>query len=241
MGGFPQLKNSIIRLFEVFFPPACPLCLKTLTAEDEGFCLSCREAIRPLTGARCTCCALPFTAADGSSHLCGRCSQSPPPYSRVYAFGLYDGALRRAVHQFKFQHKVGLDRTLGRLMESTLSSGLQVDLVVPVPLHNEKLKQRCYNQALLLARQVAGIRGWPVASRLLEKGRRTPAQHELPAERRAENLRGVFQVRSQLDGEKVLLVDDVMTTGSTVAACCQVLKRAGAGDISVVVLARAAR
>ncbi|MCW8858841.1 MAG: ComF family protein [Deltaproteobacteria bacterium] len=242
MGGFPRLKQSAVQLFKLIFPPACPLCLGTLPSKGAGdFCPTCLAGFKPLPKAHCSCCSLPFAGAGNSSHLCSRCLKKPPPYTQVYAFGLYEDSLREAVHQFKFNRKVGLDRSLGRLLEQSIGSDLNIDLVVPVPLQRKRLQQRSYNQALLLAREVARTRSYTMDAGLLVKTKETALQHDLPAREREKNLHGAFRLERQLSGEDVLLIDDVMTTGATVAACSQVLLAGGAGSVNVAVMARAAR
>ncbi len=241
MGGLTPLLRPAARLFQTLFPPACPLCLKTLPLRhDEEFCPSCRADFHPLPSARCPLCALPYAGTENSEHLCGRCSVAQPAFSRVFAAGLYAGGLRRAVHQFKFNRRVALDRPLARLLFQALPAGMEIDLVIPVPLHLKRLRQRHYNQAQLLAEEVAKFGGWSLDKELLLKIRATEDQHNLSARQRETNLRGVFQLQRRLAGEHVLLIDDVMTTGATVAACAQILMAGGAERVSVAVLARAA-
>jgi ComF family protein len=133
-----------------------------------------------------------------------------------------------------------LDRSLGQLLERVIASDLEFDLVVPVPLQRKRLQQRSYNQALLLAREVARIRGLPLNSNLLIKIRATESQQELSASDRIKNLRGAFQLQEKLSGQRILLIDDVMTTGATVATCSQVLIDGGAAEVYVAVIGRAA-
>jgi len=242
MGGFPQLRPLVTSLFHSVFPPACPLCLTTLPARwSAAFCPECLADMKPLPSAHCPRCALPFRAGEGSSHLCSQCLHKRPPYSQVFAYGLYEKALRDAIHQFKFNRKVALDRSLGRLLDQVINPELDVDLVVPVPLQKNRLKQRSYNQALLLAREIGRLRFWPVNNHLLLKKRETEAQHDLPAKERKMNLRDAFHVVDDIGGKRVLLVDDVMTTGATAASCSRVLAERGAADVSVAVIARAAK
>lgn len=242
MGGFVRLRPLATSLLHTFFPPACPLCLKSLPAGwDTDFCPECSADLKPLPGAHCPYCALPFQAEEGSSHLCSQCLRQSPPFARVFAYGLYERSLRDAIHQFKFNRKAGLDRSLGRLLEQAIDPALEIDLVVPVPLQNKRLKQRSYNQALLLAREVGRLRSWLVDSRLLLKSRETEQQHDLPAKAREKNLRDAFHVLKDISDKRVLLVDDVMTTGATAAACSRVLVEKGAANVSVAVVARAAK
>lgn len=227
-------------LLNQLFPPACPLCSRTFPCSwSEPFCSGCLQGFLPLPDAHCPRCALPFSAAAGSVHLCGHCSRKPPPYTKVYSAGLYQQELRRAIHQFKFNNAVGLDRPLGVLLERALAKPLAIDLILPVPMHRRRLRQRSYNQALLLARELGRLRGLPVASRLLLRVKQSAPQQGLTARERESNLRGAFEVVKKLGGARVLLVDDVMTTGATARECAEVLLDAGATAVEVAVVGRA--
>lgn len=221
------------------FPPACPLCRKNLSAADRFFCPDCLAGFVSLPAAHCPRCALPFAGRDNSSHLCGRCSSAAPPFQKVYALGLYEQRLREAIQQFKFSQAVSLDRPLARLLNTALGTDLPVDLIVPVPLYVKRLRQRSYNQSLLLARELSRLRGIPVTGNLLQKCQDTLPQQGLGARERERNLSRSFTLSQPLSGEKVLLVDDVMTTGATVAACSKCLLQGGADAVQVAILARA--
>lgn len=226
-------------LLRQLLPPACPLCKQTLAfGWVEPFCPDCWAGFTPLPQARCSSCALPFVAADNSSHLCGRCLIKPPPFTTVYAAGRFNGSLREAVHRFKFNQCYSLDRSLGLLLNRALPAEHDPELLVPVPLHPRRLRQRSYNQALLLARELGRLRSLPVMP-LLEKVLETESQQGLRAEQRESNLKRAFQTVTELDGERVLLVDDVMTTGATAKACSKVLLDAGAAGVDVAVVGRA--
>ncbi len=164
----------------------------------------------------------------------------PPSYVKVYAVGVYEQSLRQAIQRFKFNGGIGLDRSLGRLLEQTIDADLSIDLVIPIPLHRKRLQQRSYNQALLLAREFAGIRTLTVVNDLLLKIRETESQLGLSAKERMKNLQGAFALQRKVSGKKILLVDDVMTTGATVETCSRVLLEGGAAEIRVAVIGRAA-
>ncbi len=241
MGRFPDVRPFLSQLFKQFFPPACPLCGHTFPNDwTDVFCDSCLTGFRPLPAAHCPLCSLPFSGTSNSSHLCGRCIKQPPAYTKVYAVGLYEHSLRQAIHQFKFNRKVGLDRPLGKLLDQIIDNDLSVDLVVPVPLHRKRLQQRNYNQALLLAREFARIRKLPVARDLLLKVSETESQQGLSAKERVRNLQGAFALQGDVSGMKILLVDDVMTTGATVESCSQMLIEGGAAKVYIAVIGRAA-
>lgn len=221
-------------------PPACPLCSQTFPVNWQApFCSDCLSGFLPLPKAHCSCCALPFTGSSNSTHLCGSCIDRPPPFEKVHTIGCFDSSLREAIHQFKFNQRIGLDRPLGILLNRSLPIDSSFELIVPVPLQRRRLRQRSYNQSLLLARELARHQHLPVATDLLVKKTETVPQQELSARQRERNLSQVFAVQRQLKGERVLLVDDVMTTGSTVRACSQALLSAGAGVVQVAVVGRA--
>jgi ComF family protein len=181
-------------------------------------------------------CAEPATSPHAAT--CGRCLKSPPPFSRVQSFGLYAGALREAVHELKFNGARRLARPLGRLL-AHLDLPL-TDVIVPVPLSPRSLRERGFNQTLLVAHSLSRETGIPVERRVLAKPKDTPPQVGLPRAERLRNLRGAFRARGNLDGLTVLLLDDVVTTTATVRECTRVLLRAGAREVPVASIARGA-
>jgi len=240
LGGFPaQFSCLAVRFFKTLFPPACPLCLTTLPYGRQQLCSTCQDGLTPLPPAHCLLCAIPFAGNDNSSHLCGRCIKDRPVYSKVFAAGIYEKSLRKAIHQFKFGQRIMLDRFLVQLLDDCVESNLDIDLVVPVPLSQKKLQQRGYNQSLLLAREFARMRNLSVGANLLHKIRETKEQHGLSASERKTNLQGAFASTAPLSSETVLLIDDVMTTGKTAEICAQALMETGAGDVYVAVIGRA--
>lgn len=238
-GSVPAALKSF---FELLLPPACPFCLQTLPPESQAFfCHRCTTLIMPMPPARCCRCALPFPARDRSSHLCDTCSRQLPPYEAVFSAGIYEAGLRDMIRRFKFERGHDLDRPLGGLLAQALDPQVNPDIIVAVPLHWRRLRQRSYNQSLLLARELGRRLERPVASELLLRLRDTPPQQGLNARERARNLNGAFICNGKLHGERVLLVDDVMTTGATAVACSRALLEAGAADVRVAVVARAGR
>lgn len=240
-----SLHHEMTGLIRLFLPPACPLCAREMSgSRSGGLCDDCRNEIPPLPASRCPLCALPFACEDGSTHLCESCTRSAPPFTEVTALGAYEGTLRHAVHRFKFQGQLNLDRPLGEMLaEATggLRNNLSPQLLVPVPLHPGRLRQRTYNQSLLLARELGRNLGIPVAPHLLLRRRPTPPQQGLTARVRKNNLQGAFTLQERLAGERILLVDDVMTTGATAAECTRTLLEGGGGEVAVAVLGRARR
>jgi ComF family protein len=177
--------------------------------------------------------------------VCGPCLQRPPPWREAVAALVYRFPVDRLVCRLKFSRDVSCIEILAlELIDAVRrAGGEQPDIIAPVPLHRSRQFIRNFNQAELLARRIGKALGTPVRSRLLTRTRRTLAQSGLDAGQRRRNIRGAFACRGRkaidLGGRRVAIVDDVMTTGATLAECCQTLKAAGATRISVWVAARA--
>jgi len=191
----------------------------------------------------CPVCGVPYAA--GVNHVCSACSQASPGFTTARAVGVYAGPLRRAVHEYKYRMHRGLARPLGRALANAYQAfygpGTN-DLAIPVPLHVSRLRYRGFNQAFLLLPPHSGARGWdiPVQPRALVRVKRTKTQLGLSARERVQNLKGAFAVPDPalVKGKRVLLVDDVYTTGATARACAKVLFAAGAQEVNVLTLAR---
>lgn len=248
--------HQAVDLLDFFFPATCPACAKLFPANDTAtFCPTCAESLTPLPAGHCPRCALPF-GATSSEHLCADCARQLPAYQRVFAAGLYAGSLKQAIQRFKYEGGVDLDRCLARLLVPQLAD-LPLEgenLLVPVPLHPRRLRKRGYNQSLLLAKVLlAALQGRQKHAQFKTAGsvrlepdllRRVTDGHQqqgLSARQRALNLRGTMVFTRRLQGENLILVDDVMTTGATVSACAQALLDAGASRVLAAVIARTPR
>ena len=239
---FQHIFRSLRATVDLFVPPACLHCGAHLTEPDRlQLCSTCLAGIAPLPRGHCRCCAQIFTNSE-TTHLCGNCLRSPPNFTRVYANSLYEGTLRDALHRLKYRKKVSLARPLGLMLSNELSAQLDdfsPDLIIPVPLHTQRLKQRNFNQAREISRALSRELAIPVNSTRLVRHRHTAPQQGLSADARKNNLCNAFSVTAPFNGLKVLLVDDVMTTGETVRACSRVLVAAGAMEVRVAVVCRA--
>lgn len=237
------LRQSARNLFDLFLPPLCPLCLAPIPPGPfDSFCTSCLEQIFPLPSAACRRCAHPYPAEVVDNHLCANClAEHRPSFEQVIAAGLFEGQLQEAIHRFKYRGQLGLDLPLAELLLTQLQQQqtLNFDLVLPVPLHPKRLRKRAYNQSLLIARIIARRLQLPCRPQLLQRPVDTLAQQGLSAEQRRSNLRRAFHASPAVAKKSVLLIDDVMTTGATARECSYVLRRAGAGTVTVAVLARA--
>jgi ComF family protein len=173
---------------------------------------------------------------------CALCRLGLRGFDAVYSYGSYEGTLRELVHLFKYGGVRPLARSFGRFLVDAVPRDTAFDIVVPMPLHWFKQWQRGFNQADLLAREIGNKWGVPVRN-VIRRRRATLPQAGLTNAKRRANMRGAFQIRRgrPLDGMRVLLVDDVVTTGATASACARVLKRAGAAHVALLALARTDR
>ena len=235
-------------ILNLLYPELCVICSTPVSrVQDRSICPACWEKVlqQRITGPLCPSCGLPYQSLEsGSTHLCGPCILHPPPYSGARAFGCYRSELSRIIQAFKFGGRQNLAGLLAPLLAATLQgswSPREIDLIVPVPLHPKRKRERGYNQALLLSRDLARLVGVPFRSDALHRVRSTLPQVGLSDAERARNLKRAFQCKkpAAIKGLHVLLVDDVMTTGSTVASAAEALLEGGALRVSVLTLARA--
>ncbi len=247
-------------LFATLFPSDCRLCAAPLINISRlPVCEDCLGAMRPIRGGLCSICGerlvIPFSFAaqscssENGDVLCGLCRRLEPPYVKATAYGSYEGGLRELIHLLKYNQVRPAANVLGRMLAEAIEdlqprfSASEV-LLVPVPLHWRKLRQRGFNQSELIARTALKLE--PVADRfrlraaLLERRRETKSQIGLSRHQRRENIRGAFALSKSHDvvGREILLVDDVFTTGTTVSECARILRRAGASQVYVATVAR---
>lgn len=195
----------------------------------------------------CAACQTPFVSAYPLDRrgLCALCRREETPgYDAAFSYGFYDGPLRRLIHLFKFQRVETLAVPLGRHMALALPRDRQFDLIVPMPLHWRRRWMRGFNQAALLAGEVSRRTGIPLAGRrALVRRRHAVPQSGLSSAARRRNATGLFEVvdRQQIAGRRIILVDDVLTTGATAQSAARALKRAGAVRVTVLTAARADR
>ncbi|HWF10213.1 MAG TPA: ComF family protein [Bryobacteraceae bacterium] len=230
----------------MFFPDDCRVCGRPLTKWTRvPVCAECLDVPKPPAAEfACTACGTPFLNAwplDEQS-VCAACRAGLRAFDLAASFGAYEGGLRSLIHLLKYSGMKPLARPLGGFMNRALPAKECFDAVVPVPLYWRRQWSRGFNQAELLARQVAKRRGIPVLSALRRK-RATDTQASLATAGRRRNVAGAFVARAnvELTGKRILLIDDVMTTGATASACATALKRGGAKSISLLTVARVDR
>ena len=240
-----MVSGALTYLADLLFPLSCKVCgVDIRSGETPGLCEGCWSTIRFLDGPCCPRCGKPFASdaalSHSPDHQCGDCREKPPKYDRAISAAIYETALAEAIHLFKYSKKTNWSRPLGRLLLKRVSDFGKLDMILPVPLHTKRLRQREFNQSLLLAREVSLATGLLLQVDNLRRVRWTQPQIELNGEERRKNVRRAFEVRwpDQVEDRCVLLIDDVLTTGATVNECARVLKRAGAKSVNVLTLAR---
>ena len=224
---------------DLLFPPHCPACGERLeAAPDAGLCTPCRRELPLPEGELCPGCGI---AAAEVGSFCPAC-RGRYTMDAVFFAAAYAGTAKALVHRFKYRADFAAGRFLARLLAARVGAAPagRIDLVVPVPLHRRRLGGRGFNQAALLARDVGRHLGAPCALSALARSRHTRSLAGLPPHERGCELLGAITVRrpGQIAGRRVLLVDDVLTTGTTAESCCAELKAAGAAWTGVAVAAR---
>ncbi len=214
-------------------------------------CPACNDRFRPMESPLCSCCGIMFESRVGHDHLCAGCLERSRPFRKARAFGVYNQTLMEAIHCFKYHAKIQLARPFEILLLSVLLTFWDEDppdIVVPIPLHAAKFRQRGFNQAFMMIKDwqvlavmpAVGLPNIVIERELLVRTRWTEPQTGLGRSMRRQNIKGAFDIRhkTQVLHKKILLVDDVYTTGATVEECSAVLLRAGAEWVDVLTLAR---
>ena len=232
-------------LFSLLHTKQCSLCLDP-SQNSKAICKPCEEDL-PYLGHACRLCAIPLSS--DSATLCGRCQRKPPPQNVSLSLFLYDAPIDQLITQFKFHQRLGYGRLLGELMATHLHQHYQQQpdkkpqAIIPVPLSQNRLAHRGFNQAERLSQPIAKALNIPVLQRVCRRNRDTPAQLSLPAKDRHKNLRNAFDINTPLSlrGEQIqhiALVDDVMTTGATLESLANTIKQSGVETVTLWTLAR---
>lgn len=232
-------------LLDLVFPPRCPIC-RTIVSHTTTACATCWQQLNFISAPFCNQCGLPFETSDSeegaSVQKCVSCLDKPPAFSSARSAYVYDDISKKMILSFKHGSAFHL---LPFLTQSLVSAGQEffkdVDLIVPVPLHWQRLYKRGFNQAALLAQQLGKTLKKDVDISILKRIKNTPSQGDLSSEERIKNVSNCFKVSSpqKIKNKSIVLVDDVMTTGATLNACAlTLLKEGGAKDVKALCLAR---
>ena len=218
-------------------------------SQEEILCRACAADLPRLPAHRCPRCALPTAAGE----VCGRCLKRVPHYDRTFAAFNYGFPVDKLIQSFKYGHRLTLAATLGRELVKLIQSSQPnlpsqpacepapervADLVIPLPLHPLRLRERGFNQALELARPLAAALDLPLEISACTRIRHTPPQAGLSWKKREASIRGAFHCARDLSGQRILLIDDVMTTGASLNDCARALKSRGASEVTLLVVAR---
>jgi ComF family protein len=240
-----MLQNAAQQMLDIVYPPSCIACLAAVQ-QSAALCTACWSAMPFIERPFCERLGTPFTHDLGPGLISPEAIANPPVYGRARAVARFeDGPARQLVHRLKYGDRAELAAPMGRWMARAGAELLPgADLLIPVPLHRRRLFQRRFNQAAVLAQTISGLSGVPADPLVLRRVRPTPPQVGLSRAQRADNVQGAFRVsaedRAKVQDRKIVLVDDVMTSGATANAASRVLLRAGAASIDVVVFARVA-
>jgi ComF family protein len=232
----------IATTLDILFPPRCPSCRESVF-EQGTLCPACWKEVHFIAEPCCARCGHPFELQLSPDALCGVCLAEEPPYTMARSALRYNEASSKEVAGFKFHDRTGLAPMFGLWMARAGAPFLaQAEVIIPVPLHPWRLLRRRYNQAALLAYALSRHAKLPVLPDGLVRRKNTKPQTGLTRAQRLENVQGAFAVnakrKSFLEGKKVVLVDDVMTTGATLHACSKALKKAGTSEVYVLTVAR---
>ncbi len=241
-GGIGRVARAAL---DMLLPPRCLACGEAV-AETGALCGGCWPKLTFLAPPMCACCGYPFEYDSGAGALCGDCLRETPPYDRARSVLRYDEHSRELVIAFKHRDRLDAAPAYGKWLARAGAELLpHADLIVPVPLHRLRLIARRYNQSVELVHALGRETGVPTAPDMLVRTRATPSQGRLSPSERERNVRGAFAVRrdrgDRLIGRRVVLVDDVLTTGATAKACTRTLIRGGARSVDVLTLARVVR
>ena len=239
------MTSVLTALTELLFPSLCLSCGRILL-ERRGhpFCSDCYSGIRFIAAPLCPVCGIPYPSEESPDHTCGDCILNKRHIGAARSLGVYESVLLDAIYTFKYGGNLTLGERLGRLMADHDYPSFRIgdySLIVPVPLHPRRLRQRGFNQSVILAREIANRRGIAMDFHALRRVVDTESQAGLKKEERRSNIRKAFSIPDpeRVRGRRILIVDDVYTTGSTLGECARVLVKGGAEAVGALTLARA--
>ena len=243
---FPALRAAWLRALDALFPPRCGGCHRF---SGVIFCESCALRLRAVEEPCCQRCGKAFDPLAYGAEICADCREHPPAFARARACWIYEEPVRDAIHRFKYNRRFAMAPRFAQMMRQTPAvraqiEGFQPHCLVPVALHASRARARGFNQSVLLARELGLLCELPALD-LLMRTRATPPQVGLDMKARQRNVRAAFAIdeklwqRENLAGARILLIDDVFTTGATINECARVLLKAGASEVGALTIARA--
>jgi ComF family protein len=232
-------------LLNLIYPPVCQVCQERRAGMKEGYvCGHCWSQVRFVAAPFCERCGLPYDGSMTRPFVCGNCADLVFHFRFARSAVIANPLLLQVIHRYKYDHALCFEPFLADLLLRQAVPSLKNekwDLIVPVPLYPAREREREFNQAERLARHLSRATQIPVDTRLVRRVKPTQTQTQLNRAERAENVQAAFAPRGRtLSGEKIILLDDVLTTGATTSACARVLRKAGAGDVCVWTVARGA-
>ena len=243
--GRALLRQAIETALMFLYPAQCRgACDTPLGLEPVPyFCSACWTQMQFVEPPWCEMCGTPLLSAS-SSEVCDECAKAPPRYGKLRTIAFYEETLQPAIHLFKFEKRTALAKPLIQLMLTHLPDDCRIedyDFILPIPIHKKRMRERGFNQSILLAEGIAKAKGVPIATDIFVRDKNTKAQSSLAGrEARQENIIGAFKLRKpkSVFGKRLLLIDDVFTTGETIREAVKELWNAGPGEIDVLTLAR---
>ena len=223
------LKPAIFK--QIIFKPSCLLCASP-QANNHALCSPCLNELPWHSSNSCPQCGL-----SSSGQLCGSCISSPPDFDTTHAVFLYQYPIDKMMQRYKYGNMLNISHTFGQLLADK-SSLEAIDLIIPMPMHPTRIKQRGFNQALEIAKVLTKNCKDKLDYKSVERQTLTPPQASLPLKERVKNIKGAFKVETDLSGKRIAIVDDVMTTGASLNELAKTLKKAGASHVECWVIAR---
>lgn len=231
-------------LLNLILPKRCLTCQSPLKKDiGDVICLECWKKVKSPTAPLCPICGRPFfsevSLSRSPDYICGLCRKVRPHFERHIYIGFYEGILLEAIRLFKYKKKVSLAYSLSYLLCKKIKDIPEIDIIIPVPLHTKRLRSREFNQSLLLSNLLGLHLGRPILKDVIVRRKDTSPQVTLDKNKRRRNVKNIFFVTNGdlIEGRRVLLVDDVFTTGSTADECAETLKKSGVYKVYIVTLA----
>jgi len=245
--SFSTMTGAWNKFLALFYPEVCQICRAQRATHSEsylcGACQNGKNGIKRVEPPFCDCCGLPFQGAITVDFECANCREQELQFRSARAAVEFTGVVKEIVHRYKYNQAAWFEPLLGDLLVSAASAGIspsEWDAIVPIPLHWTRLRGRTFNQSERIARHLSLATGIPINNHLLKRIRPTHTQTRLTRAERTENVKRAFAYRgpADLEGARIILVDDVLTTGATASACAKLLKQNGASIVDVWTVAR---